>query len=74
MISRCVVAALSAACLAGAFAPGLEVVYDLDLATQGIAFSADGRKFLMQRYSLTDPPRAVELLDDNSTILYPNAE
>ncbi|CAN9339349.1 unnamed protein product [Alternaria sp. RS040] len=74
MISRGIITALSTACLAGAFAPGLEVVYDLDLATQGIAFSAEGRKFLMQRYSLTDPPRAVELLDDNSTVLYPNAE
>ena len=74
MISRGIIAALSTACLAGAFAPGLEVVYDLDLATQGIAFSAEGRKFLMQRYSLTDPPRAVELLDDNSTVLYPDAE
>jgi len=38
---------LTAARLASAFAPGLDVVYNLELATQGIAFSADGRKFLM---------------------------
>lgn len=52
--------------------PGLELAYSLERATQGISISADGRKFLTQRYSTTLPPQIVELLDDNSTVLYPN--
>lgn len=64
---------LASATVATALAPGLELVYSLDRATQGISISADGRKFLSQRYSLTDPPQAVELLNDNTTVLYPNA-
>lgn len=59
--------------LAAALADGLELVYSLELATQGIAISATGRKFLSQRYSLTLPPQAVELLDDNTTVLFPNS-
>jgi hypothetical protein len=64
---------LASAPLASAFAPGLEVVYDLELATQGISISTDGRKFLPQRYSTTLPTLAVELLSDNTTVLYPDA-
>ena len=59
--------------LASTLTPGLELVYSLDLATQGISITADDRKFLSQRYSLTLPPQAVELLADNTTVLYPNA-
>lgn len=54
--------------------PGLEVAYSLERATQGISISGNGRKFLSQRYSTTAAPQIVELLDDNSTVLYPNAE
>ncbi|KAH8594092.1 hypothetical protein B0O99DRAFT_625938 [Bisporella sp. PMI_857] len=64
---------LASAPLVAAFAPGLEVAYSLERATQGIAISADGRKFLSQRYSTSDPPQAVELLSDNTTVLYPDA-
>ncbi|PYI35951.1 major royal jelly protein [Aspergillus indologenus CBS 114.80] len=53
--------------------PGLELVYSLERATQGISISADGRKFLTQRYSTTAAPQIVELLADNSTSLYPDA-
>ncbi|KAL4898507.1 hypothetical protein BDV59DRAFT_197411 [Aspergillus ambiguus] len=59
--------------LTQAYAPGLELVYSLGRATQGISFSADGRAFLSQRYSTTDPPQIVELLNDNTTVLYPDA-
>ncbi|KNG90524.1 hypothetical protein ANOM_001495 [Aspergillus nomiae NRRL 13137] len=59
--------------LVAAYAPGLELVYSLERATQGISISANGRKFLSQRYSTTEPPLAVELLSDNTTVLYPNA-
>ncbi|KAJ9131786.1 hypothetical protein NKR23_g11517 [Pleurostoma richardsiae] len=58
---------------AAVYAPGLEIAYSLERATQGISISADGRKFLSQRYSETLPPQAVELLSDNSTALYPDA-
>jgi hypothetical protein len=61
------------ATLGAAYAPGLELIYSLELATQGISISSDGRSFLSQRYSLTAPPLVVELLDDNSTVPYPNA-
>ncbi|PQE28839.1 major royal jelly protein [Rutstroemia sp. NJR-2017a BBW] len=64
---------LASAPLARAFAPGLEVAYNLELATQGISISPSGRKFLPQRYSTTLPTIAVELLSDNTTVLYPNA-
>lgn len=59
--------------LASAYAPGLELVYSLERAIQRISISPDGRKFLSQRYSTTEPPQAVELLSDNTTVLYPNA-
>ena len=59
--------------LVNAYAPGLELVHSLERATQGISISPDGRKFLSQRYSTTEPPQAVELLSDNTTVLYPNA-
>ena len=58
--------------LASAYAPGLELVYSLERAIQRISISPDGRKFLSQRYSTTEPPQAVELLSDNTTVLYPN--
>ena len=74
MLSALVLSTLATAGLVSAFAPGLEVVYDLERATQGIAISSDGRQFLMQRYSTTDAPQAVELLADNTTVLYPNAQ
>ncbi|PYH92147.1 hypothetical protein BO71DRAFT_432183 [Aspergillus ellipticus CBS 707.79] len=48
--------------LATRLTPGLEIAHSLDLATQGISISADGRKFLSQRYSTTLPPQAVELV------------
>lgn len=67
-------ASFALANLVTALAPGLELVYSLDQATQGIFISADGRKFLSQRYSTTLPPITVELLADNTTVLYPNAE
>lgn len=73
MVSSVFFGAALSASLAAAYAPGLELVYSLDRATQGIAISADGRKFLSQRYSLTAAPQAVELLNDNTTRLYPNA-
>lgn len=73
MVSSVFVGAALTASLAAAYAPGLELVYSLDRATQGIAISTDGRKFLSQRYSLTAAPQAVELLNDNTTRLYPNA-
>lgn len=60
--------------LAAALAEGLELAYSVDLPTQGMFISADGRKFLSQRYSTTLPPITVELLSDNTTVLYPNAE
>lgn len=53
-------------------APGLNIAHSLELATQGISISAEGRKFLSQRYSTTDSPQAVELLSNNTTRLYPN--
>ena len=59
--------------LVAAYAPGLELVYCLERATQGIFVSASGRKFLSQRYSTTLPPQSLELLSDNSTVLYPDA-
>ncbi|KAJ5728828.1 uncharacterized protein N7483_003336 [Penicillium malachiteum] len=34
--------------------------------------SGSGRKFLSQRYSTSLPPQIVELLNDNTTVLYPN--
>lgn len=58
---------------ASALADGLTLEYSLEKATQGIAITPEGRKFLSQRYSMENPPIAVELLDDNSTVLYPNA-
>ncbi|KAH7146224.1 major royal jelly protein [Dactylonectria macrodidyma] len=58
--------------LAAAYAPGLELAYSLERATQGISISSSGRKFLSQRYSETLPPQAIELLDDNTTVPYPN--
>jgi hypothetical protein len=60
---------LGMASLASALAPGLELVYSLERATQGIAISADGRKFLTQRYSTSLAPQVVELLSDNTTVL-----
>ena len=66
------IALFALATVATALAPGLELVYSLDKATQGISISSDGRKFLSQRYSLTEPPIVVELLSDNTTTLYPN--
>lgn len=60
------------ASMVAAFAPGLEVAYSLDLATQAISISPDGRVFLAQRYSLTEPTQIVELLSDNTTVLYPD--
>ncbi|KAJ5798819.1 uncharacterized protein N7503_006324 [Penicillium pulvis] len=56
-----------------AYAAGFELVYSLDLATQGISISKNGRNFLSQRYSTTLPPQIVELLSDNTTTLYPDA-
>lgn len=64
------IALLSAAPLASALAAGLELVDSVDLATQGIFISADGRKFLTQRYSTG---LSIELLADNTTVLYPGA-
>lgn len=58
--------------LATALAPGLELVYSVERPTQGIFISASGRKFLSQRYSTTLPPQTVELLSDNTTVLYPD--
>ncbi|PYH71195.1 uncharacterized protein BO88DRAFT_479382 [Aspergillus vadensis CBS 113365] len=52
--------------------PGLELAYSLERATQGLSISEDGRKSISQRYSTTLPPQIVELLDDNSTVLYSN--
>lgn len=64
---------LGCAPLTSALADGLTLALSVDNATQGIAISPDGRKFLSQRYSTTLPPRAVELLPDNvTTVLYPN--
>ncbi|KAJ4289050.1 hypothetical protein N0V90_011392 [Kalmusia sp. IMI 367209] len=57
---------------AAALAPGLRLMYTLERATQGIFISEDGRKFLSQRYSITNPPWSVELLADNTTKLYPD--
>ncbi|KAF7531742.1 hypothetical protein G7054_g8601 [Neopestalotiopsis clavispora] len=65
---------LALASLASALAPGLELAYSLELPTQGIFISATGRKFLSQRYSTSLPPITQELLEDNTTVLYPNAE
>jgi hypothetical protein len=62
-------ALLGIAPLVSALAPGLELVYSVDRPTQGIAISADGRKFLTQRYSTTLAPQVVELLSDNTTVL-----
>ncbi|KAI9148966.1 hypothetical protein HJFPF1_11010 [Paramyrothecium foliicola] len=60
--------------LTAALAPGLTLALTVDAATQGIAISPSGRKFLTQRYSTTLAPRIVELLSDNITsVLYPNA-
>lgn len=59
--------------IANAYAPGLERVYSLERATQGISIAADGRKFLTQRYSTSAAPQVVELLADNTTKLYPNS-
>ncbi|KAJ8060716.1 hypothetical protein OCU04_011021 [Sclerotinia nivalis] len=59
--------------LVAALAPGLTLEYSVELPTQGIFISADGRKFLSQRYSTTLPPITVELLADNTTVLYPDA-
>ncbi|KAH8646762.1 major royal jelly protein [Xylariales sp. PMI_506] len=64
---------LAAVPMAAALAEGLELVYSVERPTQGIFISADGRKFLSQRYSLTEAPQAVELLADNTTVLYPDA-
>ncbi|KAH8674128.1 hypothetical protein BX600DRAFT_486777 [Xylariales sp. PMI_506] len=66
---------VTAVSMAAAYAPGLELVYSLERQTQGIFISADGRKFLSQRYSNSSdaPPQAVELLPDNTTVLYPDA-
>lgn len=69
MVSSVFFGAALSTSLAAAYAPGLELVYSLDRATQGIAIAADGRKFLSQRYSLTAAPQAVELLNDNTTRL-----
>lgn len=60
--------------LAAALADGLELAYSVDLATQGIFISPDGRKFLFQRDSTTLHPITVELLADNTTVLYPSAK
>ncbi|KAF6811531.1 major royal jelly protein [Colletotrichum sojae] len=51
----------------------LTVALAVTPATQGISISSTGRVFLSQRYSTTAPPLAVELLADNTTILYPDA-
>ncbi|KAF7877475.1 hypothetical protein EAF04_001152 [Stromatinia cepivora] len=59
--------------LVAALVPGLTLEYSIELPTQGIFISADGRKFLSQRYSTTLPPITVELLADNTTVLYPDA-
>jgi len=67
-IALCILAPLAAA-----YTPGLEVAYSLERATQGLSVSAGGRKFLSQRYSTTEPPQAVKLLSDNTTVLYPDA-
>ncbi|OQE16436.1 hypothetical protein PENSTE_c024G05806 [Penicillium steckii] len=60
-------------CHVNGYATGLERVYSLDRATQGISISANGRTFLSQRYSTTAAPQIVELLSDNTTKLYPNS-
>ncbi|GAM35339.1 hypothetical protein TCE0_017f03603 [Talaromyces pinophilus] len=70
--------ALSAAFLAlasvtAAFAPGLEVAYAVGNATQAISITPDGRIFLAQRYNESRVPQIVELLADNTTVLYPDA-
>ncbi|KAJ5733422.1 hypothetical protein N7493_002208 [Penicillium malachiteum] len=72
MINLLCVALLSTSVLADAVTPGLEIAFSLERATQGISISANGRKFLSQRYSTTNSPQIVELLDDNSTVLYPD--
>ncbi|KAJ4245458.1 hypothetical protein NW762_013967 [Fusarium torreyae] len=59
--------------LGAAFAPGLKVALSLERATQGISISPDGRRFLSQRFSTTEPPQVVELLSDNTTTPYPDA-
>lgn len=71
-------AALSAAILAlayvaAAFAPGLEVAYSVGNATQAISINRDGRILLAQRYNESRVPQIVELLPDNTTVLYPDA-
>ncbi|KAF6820831.1 major royal jelly protein [Colletotrichum musicola] len=66
-------ALLGAFPLVSAYADGLEVAYSLDKATQGISISSTGRVFLSQRYSITAPPLAVELLADTTTAPYPDA-
>ena len=73
MSSALVISLLALGPLAAAYAPGLEVAFSLERATQGISISPEGRKFLSQRYSTTAPPQAVELLSDNTTVLYPDA-
>ena len=60
-------------CHVNGYVTGLERVYSLDRATQGISISANGRTFLSQRYSTTAAPQIVELLSDNTTKLYPNS-
>lgn len=76
MLATLYLSLLASVPIAIALAPGLEVAYSLDKATQGIAISKDGRKFLSQRYSTSLPPIAVELVgnNNNNTVLYPNAE
>ncbi|KUL81638.1 hypothetical protein ZTR_09385 [Talaromyces verruculosus] len=71
-------AALSAvfwalASVTAAFAPGLEVAYSVGNATQAISITPDGRIFLAQRYNESRVPQIVELLADNTTVLYPDA-
>jgi len=73
MVPQIMYSLLLAVSLVTAYAPGLELEYSLELATQGIFFTPDGRKFLSQRYSTTLPPIAVELLDNNKTVMYPDA-
>ncbi|KAF7956213.1 hypothetical protein EAE96_005133 [Botrytis aclada] len=72
MLSTLALSLLSAVPMAAALAPGLTLEYSLELPTQGIFISADGRKFLSQRYSTTLPPITVELLADNTTVMYPD--
>ncbi|KAM0132039.1 hypothetical protein ACHAO1_007008 [Botrytis cinerea] len=72
MLSSLALSLLSAVPMAAALAPGLVLEYSVELPTQGIFISADGRKFLSQRYSTTLPPITVELLADNSTVMYPD--